>query len=416
MNFYFKSLLFAIPIFIILIIVEEIFAKIKGIKINRAADIISSQSSGMTNIIFDALKFSIAIISYSWLVDKLAIIHIELTWISFVITFLIIDFAGYWDHRLSHRINILWNRHYIHHSSEDFNLSCALRQSISNFIRFSSIFMIPAALLGIPASLFAIIGPIHLFLQFWYHTQLINKMGILEYIIVTPSHHRVHHAINPEYIDKNYSQIFIFWDKIFDTFQNELQNVKPVYGTLKPAKTWNPIFINFKHLKQLCLDSWRTKNIKDKFLIWIMPTGWRPKDVNKSFPLQKRNKKKYETPMTIPLTFWSFFQLNITSIFLFHFLYTIPKNSYLMNYLYAILLLIHIFSFTSILDMKMYSIFAEFMKISLGFFILITNNYIWFNLSGKFIYIIFFYSIISLSLTIFFYLKNRTNNQFTILT
>ena len=416
MNFYFISLLFAIPIFIILIIIEEIFAKFKGIKINRAADIISSQSSGMTNIIFDALKFSIAIISYSWLVDKLAIIHIELTWISFVITFLIIDFAGYWDHRLSHRINILWNRHYIHHSSEDFNLSCALRQSISNFIRFSSIFMIPAALLGIPASLFAIIGPIHLFLQFWYHTQLINKMGILEYIIVTPSHHRVHHAINPEYIDKNYSQIFIFWDKIFDTFQNELQNVKPVYGTLKPAKTWNPIFINFKHLKQLCLDSWRTKNIKDKFLIWIMPTGWRPKDVNKSFPLQKRNKKKYETPMTIPLTFWSFFQLNITSIFLFHFLYTIPKNSYLMNYLYAILLLIHIFSFTSILDMKMYSIFAEFMKISLGFFILITNNYIWFNLSGKFIYIIFFYSIISLSLTIFFYLKNRTNNQFTILT
>ena len=416
MNFYFKSLLFAIPIFITLIIIEEVFAKLKGLKINRAADIISSQSSGMTNIIFDAIKFSIAIISYSWLVDKLAIIHIELTWISFVIAFLIIDFAGYWDHRLSHRINILWNRHYIHHSSEDFNLSCALRQSISNFIRFSSIFMIPAALLGIPASLFAIIGPIHLFLQFWYHTQLINKMGILEYIIVTPSHHRVHHAINPEYIDKNYSQIFIFWDKIFGTFQNEIKNIKPIYGTLKPAKTWNPIFINFKHLKQLCLDSWRTKNIKDKFLIWIMPTGWRPKDVIKSFPLQKRNKKKYETPITTTLTFWSFFQLIITSVFLFHFLYTIPKNNYLMNYLYAILLLIHIFSFTSSLDMKMYSIFAEFMKIGLGFFILMTNNYIWFNLSGKFIYIIFFYSIISLSLTIIFYLKNKTNNQFTILT
>ncbi len=416
MNFYFKSLLFAIPIFITLIIIEEIFARIKGIKVNRAADIISSQSSGMTNIIFDAIKFSIAIISYGWLVDKLAIMHIELTWISFIIAFLIIDFAGYWDHRLSHQINILWNRHYIHHSSEDFNLSCALRQSISNFIRFSSIFMIPAALLGIPASLFAIIGPIHLFLQFWYHTQLINKMGILEHIIVTPSHHRVHHAINPEYIDKNYSQIFIFWDKIFGTFQNELQNIKPIYGTLKPAKTWNPIFINFKHLKQLCLDSWRTKNIKDKFLIWIMPTGWRPKDVNKSFPLQKRNKKKYETPTTAALIFWSFFQLSITSIFLFHFLYTIPKNSYLMNCLYAILLLTHIFSFTSTLDIKVYSIFAEIIKISLGFFILMINNYIWFNLDGKFIYIIFFYSIISLSLTINFYLKNKANNQFTILT
>jgi len=416
MNFYFKSLLFAIPIFITLIIIEEIFAKLKGIKINRAADIISSQSSGMTNIIFDAIKFSIAIISYNWLVNKLAIIHIELNWISFTIAFLMIDFTGYWDHRLSHRINILWNRHYIHHSSEDFNLSCALRQSISNFIRFSAIFMIPAAFLGIPASLFAIIGPIHLFLQFWYHTQLINKMGILENIIVTPSHHRVHHAINPEYIDKNYSQIFIFWDKIFGTFQNEIKNIKPIYGTLKPAKTWNPLFINFKHFKQLSLDSWRTKNIKDKFLIWVMPTGWRPEDVRKSFPLQKRNKKKYETPITTILTVWSFFQLNITSIFLFHFLYTIPTNNNLMNYSYAILLLIHIFSFTSTLDLKIYSIYAEFIKISLGFFILSTNNYIWFNLNGTYVYIIIIYSMISLSLTIIFYLKNKANNQIAILT
>ncbi len=415
MNFYFKSLLFAIPIFVILIIIEEVFAKLRGIKVNRAIDIISSQSSGMTNIIFDAIKFSIAIISYDWLVDKLALFYIELNWISLIIAFLIIDFAGYWDHRLSHRINILWNRHYIHHSSEDFNLSCALRQSISNFIRFSSIFMIPAAFLGIPSTYFAMIGPIHLFLQFWYHTQLINKMGILEHIIVTPSHHRVHHAINPEYIDKNYSQIFIFWDKIFGTFQSEIQSIKPIYGTLKPANTWNPILINFKHLKQLCLDSFKTKNFKDKLLIWIMPTGWRPKDINQLLSQEKRNKKKYNTPASTALTFWSFFQLYITSIFLFHFLYIIPENSNTMNYLYAILLLIHIFSFTSTMDLKVYSILAEFIKIILGFFILSYNNYIWFNVGGIYINIIVIYSLISFLLTIIFYLKNKTNNHFTIL-
>ena len=95
--------------------------------------------------------------------------------------------------------------------------------------------------------LFIFITPIHLFLQFWYHTQLIDKMGRLEYFLVTPSHHRVHHAINKEYIDKNYSQIFIVWDKFFGTFQAELPDVKPVYGILKPVKTWNPIIINFKH-------------------------------------------------------------------------------------------------------------------------------------------------------------------------
>ena len=110
---------------------------------------------------------------------------------------------------MNHRVNVLWNRHIIHHSSEDFNLSCALRQSISNTIKFSAVFMIPAALLGVPASIFAVMGPIHLFMQLWYQTQMIDKLGPLEYVLVTPSHHRVHHAINPDYIDKNYGQILI---------------------------------------------------------------------------------------------------------------------------------------------------------------------------------------------------------------
>ena len=416
MSFYFQSLLYAIPIFIILIIIEEIFARLKGIKINRAADIISSQSSGMTNIIFDAIKFSIAIISYSWLVEKLAIFHIKLNWLSFILAFLIIDFAGYWDHRLSHRINILWNRHFIHHSSEDFNLSCALRQSISNFIRFSAIFMIPAAIFGIPASLFAIIGPIHLFLQFWYHTQLINKMGFLEKIIVTPSHHRIHHAINPQYIDKNYSQIFIIWDKIFGTFQSELTNVKPIYGTLKQANTWNPILINFKHIKQLILDSWRTKNRKNKLLIWIMPTGWRPIDVKKSFPIPKRKNNKYNTPNSIYLILWSFFQLSISGLFLFHFLYTIPINNNIENYLYAIFLLIHIFSFTATLDLKHYSIFSESLKNIIGFYILSINNFSWFNLNEIYYFLIITYLFISFLVTIIFNLKNKSNNRLAIST
>ena len=111
--------------------------------------------------------------------------------------------------------------------------------------------MVPAALLGVPTKIFAILGPLHFFFQFWYHTQLIGRMGFLEYILVTPSHHRVHHAINPEYVDKNYSQILIFWDKLFGSFQPELDNVKPVYGTLKPVQTWNPVIINFKVIWQL---------------------------------------------------------------------------------------------------------------------------------------------------------------------
>ena len=299
MSYYIKTLFYAIPTFAFLILIEAIVAKIKGLKINRPADVISSLSSGITNTIRDAIKFTFAIVTYSWLVDNIAIYKLDSYWLVLFIAFLVQDFSGYWVHRLNHRVNILWNRHFIHHSSEDFNLSCALRQSISNTIKFSAIFMIPGALLGVPASIFAVLGPIHLFMQLWYHTQLIGNLGLLEYVFVTPSHHRVHHAINDEYIDKNYGQILIVWDKIFGTFQAELKSVPPVYGTLNQANTWNPILINYKYFLQLLKDAWRTKNLIDKIKIWFMPTGWRPDDVSKDYPIKKlsnvQNQKKYDT-------------------------------------------------------------------------------------------------------------------------
>src|SRR5690606_33490528 len=187
----------------------------------------------------------------------------------YVIAFIGIDFAGYWTHRFSHEINLFWNRHIIHHSSEEFNLSCALRQSVSEIFALFTILYLPLALLGVPKEIIGVVAPLHLFAQFWYHTRLIGKMGWLENIIVTPSHHRVHHAMNAEYLDKNYGQIFIFWDKLFGTFQPELENVQPVYGVKRPVKTWNPILINFQHLWLLIKDAWRAQNWADKFKIWI---------------------------------------------------------------------------------------------------------------------------------------------------
>ena len=176
MNIYIISLLFAIPIFVILIALEALVAYKRGLKVNRSADMISSLSSGLTNTTRDGIKFGFLLISYTWLVDHISIIKLEPLWLAVIIAFILEDFAGYWFHRMNHRVNLFWNRHVIHHSSEEFNLSCALRQSVSDNIQFFAILLIPAALLGIPPYLFAIIGPIHLFLQFWYHTQLIDKM------------------------------------------------------------------------------------------------------------------------------------------------------------------------------------------------------------------------------------------------
>ena len=203
-------------------------------------DTVSSLSSGLTNIVKDSLGLGIIIVTYPYLLEHLALMEIKTNWVVWVVGFVTLDFAGYWNHRLSHHINFFWNQHVIHHSSEEFNLACALRQSISNLLGYFPILLIPAALLGVPHKVIAILGPIQLFAQFWYHTQHIGKMGWLEYIIVTPSQHRVHHAINPEYIDKNLGQIFCIWDRMFGTFQEELKEVPPQYGVLKPAATWNP--------------------------------------------------------------------------------------------------------------------------------------------------------------------------------
>ena len=414
MTYYVKTLFYAIPTFMVLIMVEAIAARVKGVKINRSADVISSLSSGMSNTIRDSIKFTFAIITYSWLVERITIFKLEPLWLAVVIAFLVEDFSGYWVHRLNHRVNVLWNRHFIHHSSEDFNLSCALRQSISNTLKFSAIFMVPAALLGVPASIFAILGPLHLYMQLWYHTQMINKLSFLEYIIVTPSHHRVHHAINSEYIDKNYSQILIIWDKLFGTFQPEMDNVKPVYGTLKQAQTWNPVIINFKHLWQLIKDAWHAERIFDKLRIWFMPTGWRPSDVKEKYPVQlitdPKNRIKYNTENSPMLIAWSGGQLLITIILMFHMFMIIPNFSVTMYYLYAVILIINIFSFTSTLDHRNYALVAESLKLILGFSLLHFQNYNWYGLNGFYVYALIFFFIMSFLSTIYFQYETKISS------
>jgi len=380
MSFFIQSLFIVIPIFIILIVLEIIVAKKMKIKINNPVDIISSLSSGITNIAKDGLKFGVLIISYSWLVKHITILKIEPIWLAIIIAFIVQDFSGYWLHRMNHRINIFWNRHIIHHSSEEFNLSCALRQEISTIVRFGAIFMLPAALLGISPTIFAVLGPIHLFMQFWYHTRLINKMGLLETIFVTPSHHRVHHAINTKYMDKNYGQILIIWDKFFGTFQPELKEEKPVYGIIRPANTWNPIIINYKHFWQLLKDAYYTKTWKDKLRIWFMPTGWRPKDVEDLFPIKStRNSKsqiKYQTNNSRKLILWSFFQLFISGSLMLLMFSIASKISNITLFCLAFFLILNVFSYTSMLDgRKKISIITDLIKLAFILYIILTQNF-----------------------------------------
>ncbi|MBR9921316.1 MAG: sterol desaturase family protein [Bacteroidetes bacterium] len=381
---YESVLLIAIPFFVLLIGIEAFAAWRMGRKVNRAADVISSLSSGVTNIVKDVLGLGIVIVSYAWLVDHLAIYEIKASWLVYFIAFIVIDFAGYWMHRISHEINLFWNRHIIHHSSEEFNLSCALRQSISEVFSFIAIFMVPAALLGVPAKVITIIAPLHLFAQFWYHTRLIGKMGFLETFLVTPSHHRVHHAMNPEYLDKNYGQIFILWDKWFGTFQKELPDVAPVYGVKRPVKTWNPILINFQHFWMLLTDAFRARSFWDKLRIWFMPTGWRPKDVAEKYPVKIVEDfghfEKFDSKPGKGILIWAWVQLLFTLGLMLYLFAQFAEIGFPGVLIYGAFLFTGVFAYTSLLDRASYAPIAELVRAAFGLGIIYSLDGSWYGI------------------------------------
>ncbi|MBX2926761.1 MAG: sterol desaturase family protein [Saprospiraceae bacterium] len=370
MERYGEVLIIAMPFFMGLILLEKLYGHFKGEDFTPSMDMISGISSGVTNGVKDILGLSISILSYKWMVEHLALSEIRSTVLVYAIAFVVLDFQGYWVHRWAHKINFFWNKHAIHHSSEEFNLAVALRQSISSYINLFTFFLLPAALLGIPVVVIATVAPLHLFAQFWYHTRHIGRMGFLEHILVTPSHHRVHHAINKEYLDKNYAQIFIIWDKLFGTFQEERSDVPPVYGITRPAATWNPVRINFQHLWLLVKDAWHARDWRDKFRIWWMPTGWRPADVAARFPVPKIDDvyrfEKYNPPVSNRLVFWSYVQMAVTLLFTAHFFGNIGHIGSPGIFYYGLFIFLTVFSYSELMDMKRAAVFWEAVRVAAG--------------------------------------------------
>jgi sterol desaturase/sphingolipid hydroxylase (fatty acid hydroxylase superfamily) len=407
MEEYGKILVYVMPAFLLLIILEKLYGHYKGENTAPTMDSVSSVSSGMVNSLKDVLGLSITLISYDWIVSNIAIFQLEATTLAYFIGFIAIDFYGYWSHRLSHQINFLWNKHAIHHSSEEFNLACALRQPVSSFVNLFTFLLIPAALLGVPSKVIAITLPIHLFLQFWYHTKHIKKIGFLENILVSPSHHRVHHAINPEYMDKNHSQIFIFWDKLFGTFQEELETVPPVFGITRPAQTWNPFRINFQHLWLMISDAWRSKNWKDKFTIWFKPTGWRPENFEEIYPVNKienvYNFEKYGTQHSQKIMYWAMFQAVITLLFISYLYNSIAQIGLPNVFIFGTFVFISVYSYTELMDTRKVSVLWEGIRFLFGIGIIAYFGD-WFGMNQLFPYsnaIIITYLVLSLGVSVY---------------
>lgn len=268
----------AIPLFLILMLVEYGVLRLQGRSLHRFNDSVNSLSMGLLLLISDALlkAYTFAVFIWLWQNHRLIDFQVEnpITWLVF---FLGVDFCYYWFHRIAHQINFLWGAHVGHHQGEEYNLTTALRQSAFQYA-FSWVFYLPLAVLGCPPVVFVVQFVVLKMYQFWLHTQSINRIPLMEGVMSTPSSHRVHHAKNPIYIDRNYGGTLVIWDRLFGTWQPELDDEPCHYGTTRPLDTLNPVRANLQHWSMLARDTLNTARWQDKVSLWFRPTGWRPAD------------------------------------------------------------------------------------------------------------------------------------------
>lgn len=287
-------ILAAIPLFFLLIAIELFVDRKRGTGFYQFNDAINSLQVGILSRVTGILKALLPFSIYYYCYENFRLYSFdEQSYLLWGIAFVLYDLAYYWVHRLSHRINVMWGSHVVHHSSEEYNLTTALRQSSTPAL-FGWLIYMPLALIGVSPMMLLVCGSLNLIYQFWVHTRHIDKMpNWFERIFVTPSHHRVHHALNRDYIDKNFAGVFILWDKLFGSFQAEKTTVKTVYGISTQLKSWNPVWANFQVYWSLLKDSFYARNWLDKVKVWVMPPGWRPKDAAEKEP------QKYATTKTM---------------------------------------------------------------------------------------------------------------------
>lgn len=268
---------YAIPFFVLLMAVECAWSHFSGKQTYRINDTLSSLYMGLLSRVVDLLRLSFASIAIAWLVSQAGVTTFaaDSPWI-YVGAFISYDFFYYWKHRFGHEWRILWASHVAHHQSEEFNLSTALRQTGTDYIGF--VFYLPLFLAGLPAEVVITVGSLNLIYQFWVHTEHIRRLGPMEWIFVTPSNHRVHHAKNPEYIDRNYGGVFIVWDRLFGTFKTESDDNPCYYGITHALRSWDPIRANLHIWVETAQLAWRTRSWGDKLTIWFRPPSWSPAD------------------------------------------------------------------------------------------------------------------------------------------
>ena len=270
-------LLLAFPLYSLLIAGEWALIRGRPRPAHRWEDLLANIGAGLGQLATDILLGLLYVVPYVWLLEHVAPARLPAgspaTW---VIVFVAVDFLFYWQHRVSHRVGLFWAAHVVHHQGEFYNLTLALRQPwFSAFVNWA--YYLPLALIGVPIEVFLGSVGLNLFYQFFLHTRLIGRLGPLEWVLNTPSHHRVHHGRDDQYLDANYGGVFVIWDRLFGTYRAETQ--EPDYGTVQPFRSWNPVWANFEYFSVLRRKSRACTRLSDRVLAWLRPPEWWPPDV-----------------------------------------------------------------------------------------------------------------------------------------
>jgi len=353
-----------IPIWLLLILVEMLVSGILKRKFYRINDTVNSLSLGIVLTISGVLTKVVGIATYV-AVSEYALFDLpDNAWWVWLLGFVMYDLCYYWNHRMGHEVNILWAAHSVHHQSEEYNLSTGLRQTSMTFI-FSWIFYTPMALLGVSPHVFVVAGALDLIYQFWIHTRFIPKLGWLEKILVTPSSHRAHHGSNKVYTDRNYGGVFIIWDRLFGSYQEELDNDPVRYGISQPLRSWNPLWANAVGYVQLFKDAWHAERFADKFTIWFRRTGWRPADVAAKYPITKRGEHytNYDANPGTWVSLYGAIQFVILTLLGFGFLWVTSTQGLMFNVIMVVAFTLQLTLIGRLFDNKSNALLIENLRL-----------------------------------------------------
>lgn len=340
----------AIPVFFTCIALEIGWNWWKHKNLYHYQDSINNLACGSLQQIFEIFAKGAIMATYVWAYESGRLWDIPMTaWWAWAVALLLHDLVFYWFHRASHRINLLWIGHVPHHQSEEFNLTVALRQGMFERI-FSWLFRVPMAFLGFSPLMALMCAQIDEIYQFFVHTRLVGRLGFLENWLNTPSNHRVHHGKNPIYIDKNYGGILILWDRLFGTYEPETET--PVYGTVSPLASWNPLWANLKLPWGLLKKTVVLERLSTGLQSWFRPPGWSPEHPIITIP-QPDPEQKYRVTVAKPLVALALFQFGLTLWSATVFLET-PGLSGTMQALWALLLMLSFLAIGAVLEYKLW--------------------------------------------------------------